>query len=82
VIRLQHLWRFCVESKGSGALSGETTSDRDTVGVSAMDAGTADAIAEAAVSLVGTKLPNRDVRYPVATRGKADMARTARFGRD
>jgi hypothetical protein len=30
----------------------------------------------------GTKLPFRDVRDPVATGGKSDMARTAQFGRD
>jgi hypothetical protein len=31
---------------------------------------------------IGTKLPIRDVRNPVAIGGKPDMARTAQFGRD
>ena len=30
----------------------------------------------------GTKLPIRDVRYPVANRGRPDMVPTAQFGRD
>ena len=33
-------------------------------------------------SEIGTKLPIRDVRYPVANRGRPDMARTAQFGRE
>jgi hypothetical protein len=33
-------------------------------------------------SISGTELPIRDVRYPVATGGKPDIARTAQFGRD
>jgi len=31
---------------------------------------------------IGTKLPNRDVRVPVATGGKLDMARIDQFVRD
>jgi hypothetical protein len=37
---------------------------------------------EADRSVVGTKLPIREVRNPVATGGTTDMARTAHFGRD
>jgi hypothetical protein len=33
------------------------------------ECGAADAVAETAMSLIGTKLPNRDVRDPVATGG-------------
>jgi len=33
-------------------------------------------------SLVDTKLPFGDVRYPVAIGGRPDMPRTAQFGRD
>jgi hypothetical protein len=32
--------------------------------------------------VVGTKLPTRDVCYPVATWGKPDMAQKAQFGSD
>jgi hypothetical protein len=34
-----------------------------------------------AMSLVGTKLPNRDIRSTVAIGGKPDMTRTIQFGR-
>jgi len=34
------------------------------------------------MSLVGTKLQFRDVRDPVATGGKPDMAQTDHFGSD
>ena len=30
----------------------------------------------------GTKLPIRDIRYPVANRGRPDMVPIAQFGRD
>jgi hypothetical protein len=34
------------------------------------------------MSLIGPKLPNRDVRYLVAIGGRPDMAQTVQFGRD
>jgi len=40
------------------------------------------ALPSSATSVVGTKLPFRDLRRSVATGGKPDMARTAQFGRD
>jgi hypothetical protein len=39
-------------------------------------------IAAVRESVIGTKLPIRDVRAPVATGGKPDMALAAQFGRD
>jgi hypothetical protein len=34
------------------------------------------------MTVTGTKLPIRDVRYSVAVGGRPDMARTSQFGRD